>query len=100
MLRRFLPLGLLLAAFALASPAARADDILEEGPGYWVAAMYPNAGGTVVSNEVIAPSAALKTAGTNELVASEPPEIGPSGSELSPNSTSILSTAGRLLLMP
>ena len=43
-------------------------------------------------SEVIAWSAALKTAGITELVASEPPEIGPSGSALSPSSTSILST--------
>src|SRR3954468_21191063 len=47
MLRRSLALGLL-AVFALVPAAARADDILEEGPGYWVAAMYPNAGGTVI----------------------------------------------------
>ena len=47
MLRRSLVLGLL-AVFALVPAAARADDILEEGPGYWVAAMYPNAGGTVI----------------------------------------------------
>src|SRR3954447_26444262 len=47
MLRRFLPLALLVL-FALIPAATRADDILEEGPGYWVAAMYPNAGGTVI----------------------------------------------------
>src|SRR3954467_9020644 len=44
--RCFLALGLL-AVFALIPAATRADDILEEGPGYWIAAMYPNAGGTV-----------------------------------------------------
>src|ERR1043166_9508134 len=46
-----------------------------------------------ISSDVIASSAALKTAGITELVASEPPEIGPSGRELSPNSTSILLSA-------
>ena len=45
-----------------------------------------------MSSDVIAWSAALKTAGITELVASEPPEIGPSGSALSPSSTSILLT--------
>ena len=45
-MRRILALGLLAVlalALALAPAPARADDILEEGPGYFVIAMYPNA---------------------------------------------------------
>ena len=37
-------------------------------------------------------SAAAKTAGITEPVAIEPPEIGPSGSDVSPSATSILSS--------
>ena len=44
------------------------------------------------SSDVIAWFAAPNTAGITELVAKDPPEIGPSGSALSPNSTSILSS--------
>src|SRR3954453_5944673 len=47
-MRRFLTTLGLLGVLALAPAPARADDILEAGPGYFVVAMYPNAGGTVV----------------------------------------------------
>src|SRR5207302_9827835 len=45
-----------------------------------------------VSSDEIAPSAAAKTAGTMDAVAIEPPDVGPSGSEVSPSATSILSS--------
>jgi len=43
-------------------------------------------------SDAIALSAAAKTAGTTEPVTSEPPEIGPTGSVVSPSTTSILSS--------
>src|SRR5918997_4761705 len=43
--------------------------------------------------DAIALSAAANTAGTIEAVASEPPEVGPSGSDVSPSATSTLSSA-------
>src|SRR6266404_1918758 len=43
-----------------------------------------------VSSEVIALSAASKTAGTIDPVTNDPPEIGPGGSDVSPSTTSIL----------
>src|SRR5439155_9078930 len=43
-----------------------------------------------VSSEVIALSAASKTAGTIEPVTNDPPEIGPGGSDVSPSTTSSL----------
>src|SRR5438445_13358404 len=43
-----------------------------------------------VRSEVIALSAASKTAGTIEPVTNDPPEIGPGGSDVSPSTTSIL----------
>src|SRR5207248_9042209 len=55
---------------------------------------FPNGDpGSVVataSSEVIALSAASKTAGTIEPVTNDPPEIGPGGSDVSPSTTSIL----------
>ena len=46
----------------------------------------------MVSSDAIALSAAAKTAGTTDPVAIEPPESGPSGSDVSPSATSILSS--------
>ena len=46
----------------------------------------------IVSSDAIALSAAAKTAGTTDPVAIEPPETGPSGSDVSPSATSTLSS--------
>jgi hypothetical protein len=46
----------------------------------------------MVSNDAIALSAAANTAGITDPVTIEPPEIGPTGSEVSPSATSILSS--------
>ena len=46
----------------------------------------------MVSSDAIALSAAAKTAGTTDPVTIEPPEIGPSGSDVSPSATSTLSS--------
>src|SRR5438552_16124695 len=46
----------------------------------------------IFSSDSIALSAAAHTAGITELVAIEPPEIGPGGREVSPSATSILSS--------
>jgi len=46
-MRCLLALGFL-ALIAPAPAPARSDDILEEGPGYFVAAVHPNAGGAVI----------------------------------------------------
>ena len=46
----------------------------------------------MVSSDAIALSAAAKTAGTTDPVTIEPPETGPSGSDVSPSATSILSS--------
>src|SRR6185437_1979338 len=46
----------------------------------------------VIMRDAIAPSAAANTAGTTDPVTIEPPETGPSGSEVSPSSTSTLSS--------
>src|SRR4051812_11521244 len=59
-MRRSLALGFL-ALIALAPRPARADEILEEGPGYFVIAMYPNAGGTVILNVEFGTSATRTT---------------------------------------
>src|SRR5262245_35109933 len=50
-----------------------------------------------VSSELIALSAASKTAGTTEPVTSDPPEIGPGGSDVSPRTTSTLLTGTPVL---
>src|SRR5262249_13400827 len=63
----------------------------------------------VVMRDAIALSAAASTAGTIDAVASEPPEVGPSGSDVSPRATSTLScgtpvlcdaSCARLLYVP
>jgi len=59
-MRRFLALGFV-AILALAPVPARADDILEEGPGYFVITMYPNAGGAVILNVEFGTSAIRTT---------------------------------------
>ena len=50
-----------------------------------------------VSSDATALSAAANTAGTIEPVTIEPPEIGPSGSDVSPNMTSTLSSGTPVL---
>src|SRR5438270_13685659 len=46
----------------------------------------------MLRRDAMALSAAWKTAGTTELVANEPPESGPAGSDVSPSATSTLSS--------